>query len=605
MGKKNALGLILLLALRPFGAFAPAQESSAQKEEVVQIWRGALPGAVAAAPVVEAGSVTLICEGGGLAAYGVSGTPLWNFSAGGRSSPFISRSPEGMVYIGRTNGVFIALNRVGREVWRIALGAPLAAPAIVGRDGRLLLFTTARIVCVTASGTVLWRRNLASAPAFSPRITRNGSFIAALHNGELLEVSPFGRVRTQKLEEAPVEALPLEDGSFLIFMEDGRADLVPGFGIEGPAYSFPRLESPPAAAAVRGRNAALILRNGKTLLLAIFGDAISGDAISSNAISSNAISGDGGGSDARRTGPGLRWTREPAGRETTGRDDAAIVYDDRGIHVLTKTMVTVFNVDGEETLRFRLPRPAAAPPTLSEAGTLYSGGTDWILYAYRLGSASKEPAPGRISYQNAYGTADPRLENPEEYPYGFMDEEIRRALRDIKRNVASGAIGNAEWLYLGYLMEVSTNLGRDTRVSAARRRIEPFDPILLTHRRAALELLGRLGSRETIPFLVGLYHDDPDPLIKAGAAEAIGRIGVDPGGNALRAFGNLIYGPVAYRNEQVLIATAAATGALCRFSGPPLSETGIRLLTALETRDRPQTVRRRAARELDTLRNYR
>jgi outer membrane protein assembly factor BamB len=566
----------LLLPVCFSGPRLPAQEGA---EQVVQIWRGGLPGIAAASPVVEAETVTIICEGGVLATYSVSGTPLWNFSTGGRLTPFISRSSEGMIYVCRTNGIFIALNRVGREIWRTGLDAPLVAPAIVGRDGRLLLFTSTRIVCVTASGTTLWRRNLESSPALSPRITRNGYFLAALQNGEILEVSPFGRVRVIKLVKAPVELLPLGDGSLLLFMDDGRADLIPGFGCEGPAYSFPRLESPPVAVTGRGQNAALILANGKVALL-------------------------GGGSDADRTSPGLRWIRNGPFPGTVNRNDVETAYDDRGVHVLTKTAVTVFNIDGEETRHFRFPRPAAAPPALSETGVLYAGGTDWILYAYRLEAPSREPAPGRIIYRDAYGTADPRLDNLEEYAYGFSDGEIRRAIADIRRSVAQGAIGNTEWLYLGYLMELSTNMGRETQVSKARRRIEPYDPVLLTHRRTALELLGQLGSRETIPFLIEMYTGDPDPALKSAAAEAIGRIGVDPGGNALRAFAGLIYGPVSYRDEQVLIATAAATGALCRFSGPPLSEAGIRLLGALETRDRPQTVRRRARQELDTLRNY-
>jgi outer membrane protein assembly factor BamB len=561
----------------PAGRASPPV-SARQDQETVQIWRGALPGIAAASPVAGTETITLICEGGVLAAYSVTGHPLWNFTAGGRLSPHISRSPEGMVYVGRTSGAFIALNRVGREVWRIELGAPLAAPAIVGRDGRLLLFSSARIVCVTASGTILWRRNLESPPAFSPRITRNGYFIAALENGEVFEVSPFGRVRTMRLAEAPVELLPLSDGSLLIFMGDGRVDLVPGFGIEGPAYSFPLLEAPPVAASGRGQNAALILRNGKVILLF-------------------------GGSDADRSAPGVHWTKDTL-RGAMTRNDANIAFDDRGVHVLTKTVVTVFNLEGAETRKFHLSRPAAAPPAISQDGVIYSAGTDWILYAYRLEPPSREPAPGQVLYRDAYGTADPRLASPEEYSYGFLDGEIRQALTEIKRNVASGAIGNAEWLYLGYLMELSTNLGRETQLTRAQRRLTPFDPIILTHRQAAVELLGQIGSRETIPFLIGLYNDDPDPIIKAAAAEAIGRIGMDPGGNALRACANMIYGPVSYRNEQVLIATAAATGALCRFSGPPLTETGIRILNALATRDRPQSVRRRAERELNTLRNY-
>ncbi|MDR1909093.1 MAG: HEAT repeat domain-containing protein [Spirochaetaceae bacterium] len=575
MCKKLPLILLFIVFLSPSRRLCAQEAGREVSPELTQLWRGALPGIITAPPVAEGATVTLICEGGVLSAYSAGGRPLWNFSAGGRLTRFISRSPEGMIYICQAGGVFIALNQVGREIWRSPLGSPLQAPAIVGRDGRLLLFTASRILCLTASGTLLWRRNLEAAPAFPPRITGTGYFLGALQNGEIIEVSPFGRVRSLRLAETPVELLPLRDGGLLVFAGDGRADLLPPLGSQGPAYSFPPLESPPVAAAVRGQNAALLLSSGKAVLLS------------------------GGGAEAA---PGPLWTRE-ALQGSLGREDAGLLYDDRGIHVLGKTAVRVFTDDGRELRNVRLPRSAAAVPALSPEGILYSGASDWILYAYRLGEPSRETPPGRILYRDAYGTADPRLENREGYPYGFTEREISRALRDITQSLDSGSVGNAEWLYLGYLMELSVNAGRDAQAPRSRRRLEPYEPVLLTHRQAALELLGRLGSRETVPFLIAVYNEDPEPVIKAAAASAIGRIGADPGGAALRAFGNLIYGPVYYRNEQVLLATAAATGSLCRFS-PSLADAGIRLLSALETRDRSQAVRRRASRELYTLRSY-
>ena len=51
----------------------------------------------------------------------------------------------------------------------------------------------------------------------------------------------------------------------------------------------------------------------------------------------------------------------------------------------------------------------------------------------------------------------------------------------------------------------------------------------------------------------------------------------------------------------VLAATAAAAGALCRFSGPPLSASGIRLLVALGQDGGPLSVQKRARAELASL----
>jgi outer membrane protein assembly factor BamB len=112
--------------------------------------------------------------------------------------------------------------------------------------------------------------------------------------------------------------------------------------------------------------------------------------------------------------------------------------------------------------------------------------------------------------------------------------------------------------------------------------------------------LGYFGSRETIPFLAELFVKDPDPAVRAVAAEAIGRIGTDPDGIALKAFSQVI--TAANRNEQVLIVVASAIGSLCRFSGPPLSESGIRLLGIMEREFMPARARAQARQEIASLR---
>jgi outer membrane protein assembly factor BamB len=112
-----------------------------------------------------------------------------------------------------------------------------------------------------------------------------------------------------------------------------------------------------------------------------------------------------------------------------------------------------------------------------------------------------------------------------------------------------------------------------------------------------------MGSRETIPFLVNVFNRDVEPLVKAAAATAIGSIGVDPEGLAISAFINVIFGPGQIRDEQVLLAISAATGSLCRFSGPPLSETGVKILAGLGSPGNPRSVQTRARQELDSIRH--
>jgi outer membrane protein assembly factor BamB len=112
-----------------------------------------------------------------------------------------------------------------------------------------------------------------------------------------------------------------------------------------------------------------------------------------------------------------------------------------------------------------------------------------------------------------------------------------------------------------------------------------------------------MGSRETIPFLTNLFYRDPEPSIKAACCEAIGRIGVDPRGDAIRAFSILLSPDNANLDPMTLVSAVSATAALCRFSGLPLASTGIRLLMAFSSHaDFPPVVKRQAQRELDALR---
>jgi outer membrane protein assembly factor BamB len=126
--------------------------------------------------------------------------------------------------------------------------------------------------------------------------------------------------------------------------------------------------------------------------------------------------------------------------------------------------------------------------------------------------------------------------------------------------------------------------------------------VQFTYRAEATRLLGSIGSRETLPFLANLCLGDPENVVRAAAAEAIGAIGVDPDGIALAAFTALVFPQIPGRDERVMMSIAAATGALCRFSGPPLSQEGTRILTAIASLgpSYAQAVARRELRSLIT-----
>jgi outer membrane protein assembly factor BamB len=545
------------------------------QETPAYAWRQALGGAVMGPPAVQAESVTMVCDGGALVSYSGRGDLLWKYNARGRLSPYVTRSPEGTTYICRTNGALIAVNRSGRELWRKALGAALSSPILVGWDGRIFVFTPQRVRCFTASGYPLWSRYLTHPAALPPRLDKAGGILLVLEDRELVEISPFGHIVTRQLAAMPSVVLPLESSlqeeaegdsegrPVLIFTGDGGAS-ISRWGV--PVMNLPSLVGAPLAAEGQDDKAAVVLADGKLLLLSV---------------------------------PGGRtlWSEET---HLSGGQDAGevrILYDERGIYVLSTSGASGFTEDGKRLWIIRI-KGAASLPAFSDDGFLYSGGKDWILYAYRLEERVRNRRRSfyGVAPEGNYRTADPRPSFREGGYFIINDWEIGTRLSLIDRMIRAGTVGAEEREFTAFLMELADSMGPNPS-----RETLAHPPFRLDHRVEALRLLGFLGSRETIPFLADLYTRDQDSAIKMAAAEAIGRIGVDPEGHAFRAFNALIFPLVPYRDARVLTATAAAAGALCRFSGPPLSETGIRLLVALGQNDQPSSVQKRARAELASL----
>ena len=223
-------------------------------------------------------------------------------------------------------------------------------------------------------------------------------------------------------------------------------------------------------------------------------------------------------------------------------------------------------------------RGMPSPPAFSDEGILYAGGNDWVLYAYHMEDSV------RISKRSLYGPAaegsysggDPRPSpwagDHDRYEWAVIGDR----LETVSAAIRNGRVGADEKSYAAYLMEIA---GSVSQAPVNQNRLHQL--VHVHHRVEAARLLSYIGSRETIPFLANLCRNDPDSLVKAAAATAIGAIGVDPEGVAMAAFTSLVFPAIPGRDEQVMAAIAMATGALCRFSGPPLSENGARLLTAL------------------------
>jgi outer membrane protein assembly factor BamB len=299
----------------------------------------------------------------------------------------------------------------------------------------------------------------------------------------------------------------------------------------------------------------------------------------------------------------ILWTGEShlraGGKTRAPEEEAAMIFNEQGIYVLSRGGVSAFTEDGRRLWVLEL-EGSSAIPALDDEGIVFSGGENWILYAYQTGTGA---APLSRSFygpppEGSYGLGTPPPLSWADFVLRFGGGEIDVRLDGIRRDIFSGRIGEHEREYTAYLMELSGSFIRTPGVSVVR------PPVHIRHRSEGARLLGYIGSRETIPFLSTLVYYEKEPLVKIAAAEAIGRIGLDPDGSALQVFSAMLASGASGKDEQVLTAVAAATGALCRFSGPPLSNRGIKILVALAGTEYPQTVRNRARGEIDSLFHY-
>ena len=563
MGKKLVLFLLALTSLRAYAETAEGTFPKENENATTPIWRLAPGGPLMGVPAIQAGTVVAVMEGGGLKAYTVEGKSLWDYWAKStRLIPYVSRNREGTCYICRADGTFIAVNRAGRELWQIKTG-PITAPVVCGWDGRIFVTTDKKISCYTASGYLLWNKQLAQKTVSGPFLARSGGIVTALNGGELLEINPFGKTISRQIGETPAAIIPVNRGT-LALLKSGALKMYSEDSL-APARNAGNIRGTPLGGVSRDNNAAILLANGSVVLVSL--------------------------SNGKQ-----QWSTAShiKNNEIKTTDDFAMLWDERGIYVFSQQGATGLNVSGRRLWTLKL-NGASSIPVLDDQGTLFSGGKDWILYAYKVENrilTRKESLYGPAPDGN-YGLINPAPSPWAEDYDRFYETRMNQEMQNLSFLIKEGQIGENEPLYAAYLREIA-GTSANPQVSLTH------PPVHVRHRLEAARLLGYFGSRETIPFLTELYLKDPDILVRITAAEAIGRIGTDPEGIALKAFAQII--TAANRDEQILSATASAIGSLCRFSGPPLSDSGLQLLSFIERDFMPARARARAKQEIDSLR---
>jgi outer membrane protein assembly factor BamB len=569
MGKKINRSIVNFnfLALAAIIIFTAAGNLAAQNTQRVDplrspvgaapLWETAIGDTIRGMPHLQASSVVLVGESGSVRSFFMSGTPLWNFDAKGTAVPYIARSYEAATYICNTDGVFMAINRVGRELWRLNLGKPVSYSPVVGWDGRVFVFIDSVITCRTASGSPLWTFDLGSPVAFSPMIDHTGSTAAILRNMDFVKINQFSHVERIKLDRLPVMIVSLsEEGRqiYILLYQTGEMEKIVfnNSAAEGRKLTKSNLGSlpaPPVASADYHDQFVVTLRDGRTLCLNAQGRTL--------------------------------WTKnsheaaEEKGSGNLAVNQAAMIYDERGIYTISVRGISAFTNEGRRRFVHRLSVECSGVPALSDEGFLYACGRDNVLRVYRV-DAKPRAIPQSRYYgpepEGTYGMGNPPPSIWSTDNNRYNEIEQAKTYAEIEAVIKSGQIGKNEPNYVGYLMEMISFFIGNPQASQVRPLVRPEQRIKL------IGLLAHVGSRETVPFLWNVFDKDPEPAVRRACADAIGIIGVDPTGRSFYSYSFLLSPNNPNMDSQLVLAATTSIAKLCRFSGPPLATDGIRIL---------------------------
>jgi hypothetical protein len=487
--------------------------------------------------------------------------------------PFLALDGAGraLVILDGEEGPFLsAWTRVGREAFRISLAALRLGESSVprlalGSDDRLFLGAGKRLVCLSQNGQSLWSRELPADIASGPVADGLGRPSLGLSNGTILILSPYGEVEASWEAGSPILALT----AFASGAWKGPASLheAEGLAVLGAATADGNI-------LILGRKGKPVARprpDGGVSFLASEGSTLF--SLSSSGLLS-AWSPEGS----------LLW------KTATGVGAGGLsIFSSRLVVTGTGRAVSL-NRQGE-VLREANFANAAAASVPASAGLLFSPGADWVLGAYAF---EKPLGPALATPLQAYGDVDEGIEALLLYDPSIGDSGHRLSLlADLSARLDSGELG-AEEGRAGALAAAMArgDFDQSYPASEARFRLDPLP------RARAMEILGRLGSPESLGLLVSIFSRTQDPALRAAACDAIAAIGRDPRGEAGAAFSRAIAASRSGLDAQVASAVVAAIEALALRSGSPPGLESLRALLALTQGPQKADVKNAAAKAL-------
>lgn len=506
----------------------------AHADEPELLFRFPAGGVVTTGPVVAEGRLWFISDSKTLYVITVDGTAIGKRDMSFRRAPFIAPDPFGRAALPVGSSSIVLLNKAGQEVWTVRLdGAPEGPPSF-GPDGRMYAQSSQRLYAFAANGAALWSRDLDERVAAPLATGPGGGPLVGLADGSVRLFSRDGAPLWNDGFQSQPRFLATLGGMVVVALADGTVAVRAALeGVDSPEAQDPaagtdersdqRLGSSPLALAAGQDGFSILGSDGKV----------------------SAFSEDGS----------LAWSAASGLRGAAGIER----FQGRTV-VLSRHAVRSFGQDGALFRDLALTN-ATGLPAVSHSGTVFSGATDWILYAYRFERPFPYAGRQALPPMDREAAAMAARREAMWVPGGSTDDAVQRHLSDIEKSLKSGTIGEGAGDAALYAAAVALGMLDAPFGSGAVPQLPT--PRGAPARIKACEVLGLFGSPEAVELLTEVFRKDPEPSVRAAAAQAVALIGLDPDGRALEAFADKAAG----LDSRTALAVIAAVESLYRANG--------------------------------------
>ena len=500
------------------------------------LWRYGTGGQIRSRPAVGPDeSLYAISDDGYLYAISPAGRLLWKYNLGWTVADCLAVGVDGTVYAGLANDDLVAVNPRGSEIWRVRLDALAAGDPLTAADGRLYVGTElGTLYALSHSGRIEWTLRLPAGITRQPAMDGAGTLYVVAADRRLYALTGWGSFKWSiPFAAAPRAPAIGEGGVVLVTTAAGEVSEVTPSGDIAWSYNLGGTAFAPLVGAASAESAA-IPGAGKATAGAGGGTAF---AAPKPAV---VVATREGAVAALGAGGRLLWRTDLA----TVLSGSCLLGSDRIMALASAGTLTTLTEGGGVAGRLSLGTTGGT--VLTTGGRLYLGGRDWIIYAVQLpqeaalDASASWPEEGHDPAHSGRTSSEPRgrsIFEADSYDLYLRSllalgtrDGFSRILADVGRRVESDSLGREVW-HVVPILERIAEAGIINPVYENNRLTNDFPDL----RAQAATLLGTLGTLHSRGLLIRLVGRETDDEALAAEIDALGHLGSDSNGAAVRA----------------------------------------------------------------------